>query len=238
MRALSCPVHMESGKARGHILRLLGYPPLSPQCCHHFLLPSNFLLLNLPHSFSSFILWNTSVNFPRNPLGSNLRNKSTAPVMGTLSLLNKEEDVSHTGGHCLDTLRPRSSFLVVLCPAKDLSRGSARGLGYHSFLSFPEPAVFPPSFLLLDAHVSGIHTHGSTGGGKHQGPHIWSLGAKSRVTGHSIMQSVHFSREPCWLTPNLCSVHQAACPGLGLCLPGGGHFFLCAEVTSIPQTLT
>lgn len=78
-----------------------------PQWYHHFLLPSIFLLLNLlPHSFS--------VNFPRNPVGSNLRKKSFAPVMGTLSLLNKEGDVYHTGGYCLDTLRPRNSFVVVM----------------------------------------------------------------------------------------------------------------------------
>lgn len=208
-----------------------------PQWYHHFLLPSIFLLLNLlPHSFSSFILWNTSVNFPRNPLGANLGKKSFAPVMGTLSDWTKREMSITQVAIALTPYGQGTPFWLFSCWSS-VFRGSVRGLGYHSFLSFPEPAISPPSFLFLDAHVSGIHTHGNTVGGKHQRPHTWSLGAKGRVTEHSVMRSVHFSGESCWLKPSLCCP-PSSMPASGALFAGRWDiFFLCIEVTSIPQTL-
>lgn len=67
------------------------------------LLHSIFLLLNLQPLASHHLVFETLLlTFPGsyvfNPLGSDSRKNGFAPIMGILGLLNKEEDLYHTGG--------------------------------------------------------------------------------------------------------------------------------------------
>lgn len=159
MRALSCPVHMGSDKARGQILRLLDYPPQSPPVVPPLSPTQHLLLLNLlPHSFSSFILWNTLLTFPAIHWVLIWERKALfAPVMGTLSLLNKEEDVYHTGGYCLETLLPRNSFLDVLMLTLCPQGGSGAWVTTASSLSlnlcFPSQFSTPRSPCIRNSYT-------------------------------------------------------------------------------------
>lgn len=67
------------------------------------LLHSIFLFLNLRplashHLFFETLLLTFPGSYIFNPLGSDSRKNGFAPVMGILGLLNKEEDLYHTGG--------------------------------------------------------------------------------------------------------------------------------------------
>lgn len=180
-----------------------------------------------------------------NPLSYNSRKNGFGSV-GNSRSAEKRGDLYQTGSlHTdLETLGLSHTFLVVPHARAAVPRGSVRGLGAFTMASSLslKPAVFPPSFLLQDAQVSGMHTLGSNAGGEHEEPHPWSMRERGRVPGHQEGSLCTANKSPvkgasgCSNEPGLCSLSSVP-RSRGYVRLEEVHIFLCTKVISIPQVL-
>lgn len=141
---------------------LLGGPPFLPPWHPQRLLPSAVLLLSLlPLTSHHHLSFETPMfTFPRrcsfNPLGFTPTKNGFAPVVGTRGLLSQGAGEPLSGGLPL-ALKPSgrgTPFWLLL--VSELLYPEGQSEAWAPF-SFPQPCYLPPSVLLRDAHVSGIH---------------------------------------------------------------------------------